>query len=490
MINGGQVFILGGATIQNIEAVIELKLTDFGDIVTLGAQAETATVYAGGGDDTLIGNDTANNLYGGGGSDSISAGDGNDYLSGGDTPDDGGDVLYGEAGDDQLDGHVGNDTLDGGDGIDLLHGGEGVDTLIGGSGDDFLDGGWGNDSLQGGAGSDIYVVDAASDSVIELAGEGIDEVRTGISHTLGANVENLILTGPAATTGIGNGLDNLIQATVWSVDVALSGLAGNDRLVGYNGNDTLDGGDGSDELFGGGGDDTLIGRGGFGNADVAVFAGNYADYQIVTGDVTTVTGIGGRAGDGTDSLYGIEELRFADITVSLGINPNNPPIFGEPGMADQEVDDGSTFTYTIPATAFMDLDGTPLTFAATLADGSPLPAWLTFNASTRTFSGVPPLAAIGISYDILVTAADQYSDPEEDFGDYQLSDTFLLTINQAPGPDISGTNGDDVLQGTFRDETMIGLLGNDRFYGSAGADRLDGGAGLGDTVYYSASPEG
>ncbi|MFO1359056.1 putative Ig domain-containing protein [Plasticicumulans sp.] len=39
---------------------------------------------------------------------------------------------------------------------------------------------------------------------------------------------------------------------------------------------------------------------------------------------------------------------------------------------------------------FADVDaGDVLTYSATLANGDPLPTWLTFNAATRTFSGTP-----------------------------------------------------------------------------------------------------
>ena len=58
-----------------------------------------------------------------------------------------------------------------------------------------LDGGAGADTMLGGLGNDIYVVDVATDIVTENAGEGIDTVQSGITYTLGANVENLTLTG-------------------------------------------------------------------------------------------------------------------------------------------------------------------------------------------------------------------------------------------------------------------------------------------------------
>ena len=50
----------------------------------------------------------------------------------------------------------------------------------------------------------------------------------------------------------------------------------------------------------------------------------------------------------------------------------------------------------MPANTFSDADsdiGDTLTYAVTLADGSALPSWLTFNAATRTLSGTPHQAA-------------------------------------------------------------------------------------------------
>ena len=44
----------------------------------------------------------------------------------------------------------------------------------------------------------------------------------------------------------------------------------------------------------------------------------------------------------------------------------------------------------LPPDSFSDVDvGDTLTLSATLADGSPLPAWLSFDPATQTFSGTP-----------------------------------------------------------------------------------------------------
>ncbi len=54
------------------------------------------------------------------------------------------------------------------------------------------------------------------------------------------------------------------------------------------------------------------------------------------------------------------------------------------------------FSYTVPAGTFIDPDKSDvLSYSATLANGSALPGWLKFNASTRTFSGTPDNDAVG-----------------------------------------------------------------------------------------------
>jgi Ca2+-binding RTX toxin-like protein len=160
--------------------------------------------------------------------------------------------LLGLAGNDGLIGEAGDDTLDGGTGNDALSGGDGNDSLFGGANDDVLDGGAGGDSMAGGAGNDRYVVNGAGDQVIELAGQGLDEVIVEAgSYTLGANVEDADLFNNAAATG--NALANLISGdAIFSGDNALSGGAGNDTLVGGLGADTMTGGAGRDRFLVGG----------------------------------------------------------------------------------------------------------------------------------------------------------------------------------------------------------------------------------------------
>jgi hypothetical protein len=51
---------------------------------------------------------------------------------------------------------------------------------------------------------------------------------------------------------------------------------------------------------------------------------------------------------------------------------------------------GLPFTFRIADNTFFDDDGNnTLTYSTTLSNGNPLPSWLSFNSSTRTFSGLP-----------------------------------------------------------------------------------------------------
>ena len=65
---------------------------------------------------------------------------------------------------------------------------------------------------------------------------------------------------------------------------------------------------------------------------------------------------------------------------------------------------GKTVDFTLASNTFTDPQGESLTYSATLANGSALPSWLTFNAATRTFTGTVPTTADGLT--IKVTAAD------------------------------------------------------------------------------------
>ena len=168
----------------------------------------------------------------------------------------GNDTLYGMGGDDKLVGNAGNDRLLGGLGNDSLFGGSGNDALDGSSGNDYLDGGLGNDTMTGGPGHDTYLVDSATDVVLEVISGGAggkDLIVTSVTLTAPTNVESLQAAATHAINLSGNDLDNTLLGN--ELDNRLLGAAGRDTLIGGAGHDTLDGGSGVDKLAGGSGDD-------------------------------------------------------------------------------------------------------------------------------------------------------------------------------------------------------------------------------------------
>ena len=111
----------------------------------------------------------------------------------------------------------------------------------------------------------------------------------------------------------------------------------------------------------------------------------------------------------------------ANLTVTIH-GANDAPVLAAQTAA-QNATVGTAFSFVLPTTTFTDVDsGDTLTYAATAADGSSLPAWLSFNATTRTFSGTPTAAG---TYGVKVAATD--------LGGLAASETFNITA--APDPD-------------------------------------------------------
>ncbi|WP_212768696.1 putative Ig domain-containing protein [Pectobacterium versatile] len=123
----------------------------------------------------------------------------------------------------------------------------------------------------------------------------------------------------------------------------------------------------------------------------------------------------------------------ASVSTTFGLtvtNVNDAPVVATPIPAQSVAQDGS-LSFTVPAGTFTDPDGDTLTLSATLADGTALPAWLSFNPATGTFSGTPANGDVG-SLTIKVTATDG--------SNASVSTTFGLTVtNVNDAPVVSGT---------------------------------------------------
>ena len=129
-----------------------------------------------------------------------------------------------------------------------------------------------------------------------------DDNAVTVSHELSATDTDSTVYGEGGDDTLygGGAADNLV------------GGDGDDRIAGSGGTDVLEGGAGDDILIGGSGSDIIDGDAG---SDIATFNGGFADYTVtVEAGALTVTD---NVGD-TDTLFGIETLRFEDGDYTVG----------------------------------------------------------------------------------------------------------------------------------------------------------------------------
>jgi|GEM_PF-1733159 len=300
------------------------------------------------------------------------------------------DNIIGDTTDNNLFGGLGNDTLDGGDGNDSLDGFASNDILIGGIGNDTLDGGAGNDTLNGGAGNDSIfgrnghdIINAGDDNDTVRGGTGNDSIDGGDGDDLiEGGIGNNNLTG-------GSGLDRFLFVQEANASDLITDFSLTDDVI-----DVTDASFASFDTI----DDLNILSDGGGNALVDLGAGHTVVLQGV--DYTTLT---------HDHFDGVE---------------NAAPVLNA-ALGDQVSVQSSPFSYQFAVNSFTDIDfGDVISYGATLVGGGALPAWLTFDAITRTFSGTPPLTG---SIDVRVTAQD--GDGASITDDFTISTSAAFTVS-------------------------------------------------------------
>jgi Ca2+-binding RTX toxin-like protein len=301
--------------------------------------------------------------------------------------------------------------------------------IVGNSESNTLKGGTGDDIVWGGDGNDTYVVDSKADVVFESAGEGTaDRVESTVTFALGANIENLTLTGSAAADGIGNaGINTIVGNTGINI---LSGRAGDDTLDGGSGNDFLEGGAGADKLIGG-----------VGTKDYAYYW--YAEGGVVANLGNAAANTGDAAGDtyatieclGGSDLYG-DKLIGDGAANGLDGQGGDDTLIGGAGADALNGDDGTdTADYSASAA-------------------------VSVNLSTGTGTGGEAASDTLASIEIVIGSA--------------LADT------------LTGSAGNDQFVGGAGNDTMNGGDGDDLLVGGSGNDTLTGGSGS-DTVSYATS---
>lgn len=468
----------------------------YGDGSYVSATVPVSTVQGTPGNDTLLGTGANEVFYGGAGKDTINGGAGDDILVGG-------------AGADKLTGGAGADTFRYTSETDSYRSTSSfVDTLtdFDVSKDKIDLAGLGFTGLGTGRGGTLQVsYDASSDRTyikdyeVDASGNRFELILAGnLSSTLTAGnfIFNRVLTG----TGGNDSLQGTDAADT------LLGLAGTDSLSGGAGDDRLDGGAGADTLGGGAGADTFVfssrqdsyrnyNTGGANLVDLISDFNVAADkidlsalgftglgdgkndtVYLVLNSAGTKTYVKSLTSDAAGNRFEIaldgnylSTLTAGNFVFATSPTVNHSPVVATP-LLDQNATENNPFSYVVPATSFTDPDNDSLSYTATLADGSALPAWLKFDASTRTFSGTPTDTASG-TYAVLVTATDG--------ANAKVSDGFTLAVQDVPAPPsiINGTPGNDTLTGTAANEQLFGGAGNDTLNGGAGNDTLIGGAG-------------
>ena len=466
------------------------------------------------GDDTLYGSSGNELLDGGTGIDNMRGSSGDDtYIV-----DNTSDVVYEESGKGwdtvyasatyTLSGNVEDLILTGGAAINgsgnalgnILTGNDGNNTLSGLGGDDWLIGGTGADSMLGGSGNDLYEVDNLGDTVTESSNAGNDTVRAGVSFTLGANVENLVLTGSTAINGTGNTLAN--------------------KLDGNGAANVLNGGTGADTMTGGGGDDTYVVDNTLDviieNADegddtiqttltysiatqqniehltltgnaVANGTGNALNNKLVGNSAAnTLTGGGGNdtldGGTGADSLVG-------------GLGNDIYLIDNSADKITENANEGmDTVISSVTWTLGNELEHLTLTGTATInGTGNALDNWLIGNGAVNTLTGGDGADTLdgGVGADSLVGGLgnDVYVvDNASDKTVEQASagtDTVQSTLTWTLGANIenlslqgsaaingTGNTLSNVLSGNAGNNVLNGAGGNDTYRGNAGNDTL------------------
>ncbi len=313
--------IIGGFTIAN-GVVIENAATGSGNDSIRGNDVANELV-AGAGNDSVVaagGNDT---VYAGTGDDTVQAGTGHDSVEGAD----GNDSILGDTGMDYLIGEGGNDSISGGSDADTILGGDGTDSIAAGTGNDLVLGGTGADTVSGSTGNDTAYGQDGDDDI--FGGDGDDLLSGGL--------DNDVISGDAGKDTIqGDAGDDILVGG--ADNDRLTGDAGLDLLNGGTGNDSLDGGLDADTVVGDDGDDTVHGgagadslNGGIGNDslnggtenDIAVGGtGNDRIYgldgdDILRGDDGNDTVSGGAGADSLQGNAGNDTLAGGDGNDSL-----------------------------------------------------------------------------------------------------------------------------------------------------------------------------
>lgn len=550
---GNDIFNAGAGDdiVRDLGGDDNIKLEDGHDVVNTGPGLDL--VMGGRGQDFIVlGNDAGTEVF---------AGEGNDFILGNITAE----RILGNEGDDWIehgtfDGAPGDNfdeifAHDGVVGHDVFFGLGGFDEFIAEGGDDIMVGSPGRGKMAGMSGWDwaIYKdntigVDAdltrgivfdenptppingtqdAYESVEGLSGSALNDVLSGSNITAAERAPfdpDPLLSGSEGYTG--SNLDAAGIARVAGLQAVLG--AG---VTSYDAGDIILGGDGSDIIRGNAGDDIIDGdkwlnvrisvrenvgpnggtgaeiatansmtqlvtqmfnrtynpgqlqivreiltANGAGDIDVAVFSDLRANYDITNnGDgTTTVAHARGTQLDGTDTLRNMERMRFSDIEIAF-----NQPATGQPVVSDATPTEGQQLTVNMAGVADANGLGAFSYQWQQSADGV---TWV--NIAGATTAAFTPDNNAGLVFGDQAGLQLRVSASFTDGGG-----TVETVVSAATGPTgvnwagnganntLAGTAGDDIGSGGGGNDTLNGNAGNDILNGDADNDTVSGGAG-------------
>ncbi|AFY82378.1 putative Ig domain-containing protein [Oscillatoria acuminata] len=440
------------------------------------------TIYGGKDDDLIHGGKDDDWLHGDLGNDTVFGDLGNDTVYGGPADPvrvllDGNDLLFGVTGQNLMQGNVGDDTIFGGTGMDVIYGGQGNDLVIGNVGSDVIFGDKGNDTIYGGTGNpDIrdpeghdFIVggdgndylhgNEGDDTLVGVSGSNIMRGGQGEDLIYGSDCNDLIYGDKGSDTLVGGGGADIFAIGVTTGSPVLEeadhilDFGNGYNLIGLDQGQTLE----NLNIFQGEGEYAAHGiiqdrtTGEYlaivHNTDARTLTPNRFTMDLVLniscdGDVPPVPTLGDGslrpgevpAGEPEEPPTIVFEPQPSPIqppvippepepTPEPTPDPNQPPTVTNP-LADQTATAGEAFSFAVPEDSFTDPEGDPLTFTATLADGSPLPDWLTFDPATGELSGTPDDGDAG-DLEIAVTAEDDQGNT--------VTDTFALGVDEGIG---------------------------------------------------------
>ncbi|WP_238179899.1 tandem-95 repeat protein, partial [Methylobacterium oxalidis] len=190
--------------------------------------------------------------------------------------------------------------------------------------------------------------------------------------------------------------------------------------------------------------------------------------EVTQGQHGTVALVGGQITytpdnnfTGTDTFtytvtdgQGNESTATATVTVTVGA-VNDAPVVAS-AIADQTSPEDAAWSFQIPAGTFTDADSASLTYSSVAVDSAGValttqPTWLSFDATSRTFSGQPPLNFNG-ELNLKVTASD---------GEFTVSDTFKLTVTAINDKPVAEADALETAEDTPLTVAVAELIQND-----------------------------